>query len=246
MSKLLSDPNCVTASGMLIKINEKGSVLQDSYIGKFKNIRSKYIHGGTITLDNYLNRHSFSYSSNITHFAFKRKALDKVGGFHRAVEQLIFLFILPQGMTGYDETAFFYYREHQNQGHKVSLNKGYIASQDIFSLLRDKKKLFDEIWDHYPKSILKTLIGRKTLYQCIENHILKYTASRIIECLYTLNLKSFFLIILRNYNLNFYKYIPYYLFVRPIYIYYGLRQKFIIVKKYDSVLKKFFFGKKYD
>ena len=246
MAKLLLNPNCITASGLLIKINEKGSIIQDAYIGRFKNIRSKFIHGGTITLDNYLNKHSYSYASNISHFAFKRKALEKVGGFHRAIEQLIFLFILPQGITGYDESAYFYYREHRNQGHKITLNEGYIASQDIMSLLKSKKKLFNEIWDNYPKSILKTIIGRKTLYQCIVNHILKYTASRIVECIYTFNFKSFYLIVIRNYNLNFYKYIPYYLFIRPIYIYYTLRDKFKIVKKYDPLFKKFFYNKKND
>lgn len=241
MSKLLKNENCVSASGMLLKINQYDEVTQNEKIGKFKNTRARFIHGGTITLDMWFNKHSFSYSSNILHFAFKRKALEKVGGFHRAIEQLVYLFILPQGMSGYDEKAFFYYREHPSQLNVITDNTGYIATKDIFSLTRKNKQLLEQIWSNYPESLLKKVIGRKSLYKNIDDHILKYTAKKIVISIYTLNFSGFYTILINNYRYNFYKYLIFYLFKMPIHSYYALRNKFKFISKNDQKLKNIYY-----
>ena len=240
MSKLLKNKNCVSASGMLIKIDQNGEVTQNEKIGKFKNTRARFIHGGTITLDTWFNHHSFTMNSNVLHFAFKRKALEKVGGFHRAIEQLVFLFILPQGMSGYDEKAFFYYREHTSQLNKIMDDTGYIATKDIFSLTRKNKPLLEQIWSDYPESMIKIVIGRRSLYKRIDDHILEHTAKKIVLSIYTFNFYAFRKMLTNNYRYNFYKYLIYYIYKLPIYSYYALRNKFKIISKNDQKFKKIF------
>ena len=56
----------------------------------------------------------------------------------------------------------------------------------------------EQIWSNYPESVLKKVIGRKSLYKSIDDHILKYTAKKIVMSIYTFNFSAFY----KSKNLN--------------------------------------------
>ncbi len=243
MANLLKKDECITASGLLISVDEEGKTKDNLNERKILNARSKYINGGSITIDNFFNNFSFIYSSNILHFAFKREALNKVGGFHRSVEQLIYFFILPQGSSGYDETAVFFYRNHSNQANLINLNSGVLGVKDSLELLRSNKNLFDDIWDKFPRNVIQRAIGRKKLFDKIEEVFIKLIAQRLIESLYSLNFRAMKNIFSVYKKENFYFYIFFYLFnYKSIkFLYYKVRNKFSIIRKNDEKFKKFLF-----
>jgi len=126
--------NCITAAGIVITMDSEGNLLGDKET-RSSNYRPKYMPGHLLALDD-LRGHSTMFGYPGTIFTIKRKTLIEAGGYHRSLELSQLYGIVPFGVTGFDETAVFYWRRHEAQLNKLLMNGGY-QTLNTLSLLKD-------------------------------------------------------------------------------------------------------------
>ena len=131
----LGNRDCTTAAGISLSIDIHGNVLEDP--GKRNsNFRSRYMAGHELALAvAHGQRGCFSAPGNI--FTIRRDALIQAGGYHRCFELSQLYGVVPFGVTGFDESAFFFWRRHEGQLNKQLAAYGWLGIDEQFSLLRD-------------------------------------------------------------------------------------------------------------
>lgn len=127
------NPECTTAAGLPCSMDENSNVM--SYGQRISNIRPRYISGKDMVLQHTLENQSV-FSSPGPIFTIRRDALISAGGFHRAIELSHLFGIVPFGVTGFDETALFYWRRHEGQFNHATVASGWLAIDETFDLLR--------------------------------------------------------------------------------------------------------------
>jgi len=127
------NPECTTVAGMPVAVDSRGMLLDSGH--RTTNFRPRYTPGHELSLD-YL-RGGNMYSAPGTMFTIKRDVLVKAGGYHRNLEDSHLYGIVPFGVSGFDETARFYWRYHDGQVNKLLNLQGYWSSDDFFDLLRE-------------------------------------------------------------------------------------------------------------
>lgn len=125
------NPECTSAHGLPVTIDLQGEKLKEDF--RRHNQRPRYTPGHLLALS-YL-RGGTMYSAPGTAFAFKREVLIKGGGYHRAVDVLHIFGIVPFGVTGFDETAVFYWRRHEGQLNKLITSNGWLGIGNMFDAL---------------------------------------------------------------------------------------------------------------
>jgi glycosyltransferase involved in cell wall biosynthesis len=128
------NPECITAAGLPLPIDVNGNVLSD-YKTRTKNLRPRYMKGHLLALDALRGGRMFSAPGTI--FTIKRDVLNKAGGYHPCMEDSHLYGIAPFGVTGFDETAFFYWRRHEGQLNQILILNGNVFARYTHSLLRD-------------------------------------------------------------------------------------------------------------
>ena len=127
--------DCSSAAGLTASIDAKGNIMKgENY--RSSNYRPRYMPGHILALD-VLKGSSVMYGYPGQIFSFKRDTLLKYGGFHKAYEFHHLYGIVPFGITGFDETAFFYWRRHAEQLNKKLTAQGWIGTKELFSLSDD-------------------------------------------------------------------------------------------------------------
>jgi len=129
----VENPECITAAGLPVPVEVHGDVLDNG--PRKSNLRPRYMPGHELALDHL--RGGRMYGAPGTIFTFRREALIKAGGFHRAMELSHLFGIVPFGVTGFDETALFYWRRHDGQLNKQLSANGKIGTRATVSLLRE-------------------------------------------------------------------------------------------------------------
>lgn len=133
--------DCVTASGRSVAVDEHGRRLDPE--PRRSNYRPRYMAGLELAQD-YLRGGRTLFSEPGTIFTVRRDALIKAGGFHRSIELSHLYGIVPFGVTGFDETAIFYWRRHEGQLNKGLSARGWLGVDETRSLMRDWR--IEERW----------------------------------------------------------------------------------------------------
>ena len=140
MVKLFEEnPECITAAGLQVSIDEKSSVKQEykEISERSSNYRSRYMPGHEMVLD-YINpKGGKLFTAPGTIFSFRKDALVAYGGFHRSPELGQLYGIVPFGVTGFDEEAIFYWRRHEGQINKLLYQRGWCGVKEFESMLND-------------------------------------------------------------------------------------------------------------
>ena len=126
--------DCTTAAGLPVSIDIDGQITEPS--PRTSNHRPRYMPGRDLALGVVRgDRTLFSAPGSI--FTIRREVLGRSGGFHRALELSHLYGIVPFGVTGFDESAHFYWRRHEGQLNLHLSAAGWIGTDETFSLLRD-------------------------------------------------------------------------------------------------------------
>lgn len=124
---------CTTAAGLPVSIDINGNIIDVN--PRTSNLRPRYMSGYLLAIDHLNGGNMFSAPGTI--FTIKRDVLIKAGGYHRSLELSQLYGIVPFGVTGFDETALFYWRRHEGQLNKQLTASGWLGLDEFYSLLRD-------------------------------------------------------------------------------------------------------------
>jgi glycosyltransferase involved in cell wall biosynthesis len=147
------NPDCITAAGFPVSIDIHGKVIDGEV--RTKNIRPRYMEGHLMALDALEGGKMFSAPGTI--FTIKRDVLIKAGGYHVSVEDSQLYGIVPFGVTGFDETAIFYWRRHEGQLNKMLAVNGKVFIKDKLALLRDWQ--IEKRWQVFGKEAAREVVS---------------------------------------------------------------------------------------
>jgi len=186
MARLFNEnTECISAAGLPIRIDIEGRVRPREIREKSKrlyNLRPRYMPEHEMTLD-YLNpKGSKMFSAPGTIFSFRKDALIKYGGFHRCVENSQLYGIVPFGITGFDEEAFFYWRRHEGQLNKALFQRGWTGVKENYSMLNDFN--IKERWSVFGEDVAHYVVSN------ISSRINKNAAQCTVICFFTLNFRG--------------------------------------------------------
>jgi hypothetical protein len=157
-----NNPDCTSAAGLPVSMDVDGNIDVKEIHNRKTNFRSKYVPGHILSLQSLQGNEAF-FSAPGQIFSFKREELIKLGGYHRAYEQSQLYGIVPFGVTGYDETAFFYWRRHEGQLNLKLSWEGWITTKEIYSMIND----FDlkNRWSVYGNDVSNYIVDNITQQQ---------------------------------------------------------------------------------
>ncbi|HAZ07876.1 MAG TPA: hypothetical protein DCZ01_04975 [Elusimicrobia bacterium] len=141
VSLFIENPDCVTAAGLPVAVDEGGRRLDPE--PRRSNYRPRFMPGRILAQD-VLRGGRTMFGAPGTIFTVRREALLKAGGYHRAIELSQLYGIVPFGVTGFDETAVLYWRRHEGQLNKQLSARGWIGIDETRSLMRDWR--IEERW----------------------------------------------------------------------------------------------------
>jgi len=125
---------CTTAAGRPVAINGNGDRMENKY--PLYNYRARYMPGHLLALT-VSHGSSPYFSSPGTIFSIKKDVLVKAGGYHKSLEYSHIYGIVPFGVTGFDNTAEFYWRYHEGQVNRTLAGGGWLGIREGESLIRD-------------------------------------------------------------------------------------------------------------
>jgi glycosyltransferase involved in cell wall biosynthesis len=129
------NPECTSAAGIYVSIDADGRIHGIDPNPRLDNYRPRYMPGHILALALARGERPL-FGAPGTIFTFKRRALIEAGGFHRSVELSQIFGLVAFGITGFDETAVFYWRRHDGQLNILMNAKGY-RNLDTLDLLKD-------------------------------------------------------------------------------------------------------------
>ncbi len=129
------NPECTSAAGIVVSIDADDKIMGIEPEPRLTNYRPRYMPGHILALALSRGENTI-FSVPGTIFTIKRDVLIEAGGFHRSFEDSQLHGIVPFGITGFDETAVFYWRRHEGQLNKILNKKGYLTL-DTLDLLKD-------------------------------------------------------------------------------------------------------------
>lgn len=145
------NPECTSAAGLPLSIDADGRLMTQP---RTANFRPRYTDGNVVALDHMRGGKMFAAAGGI--FAFKRDVLIQAGGYHRAMEISHLYGIVPFGITGFDETAAFYWRRHAGQLSKQLEVEGYAGLDDVAALIRDWR--LEERWRVFGPDVAREVV----------------------------------------------------------------------------------------
>jgi len=132
-------PDCISAAGLPVNMDIERNIWTSDIYERKSNYRSRYMSGHILALEyiRNLRRGTPLFSAPGQIFSFRRDALKKYGRFHKAYETHHLYGIVPFGVTGFDETAYFYWRRHVGQLNTSLSSKGWIGTRELSSMIND-------------------------------------------------------------------------------------------------------------
>jgi glycosyltransferase involved in cell wall biosynthesis len=160
MVKLFEEnSSCMTAAGLPLVMDQFGKKEEPTH-PRTSNLRPRYMCGRDLALSSLREGPLFSAPGTI--FTIPRELLIKAGGYHRAIEVSQLFGIAAFGVSGFDEKAIFYWRTHSSQLNKQLTEKGYLAVNEILTVLRDwdlKKRWHDYYGLEQANEVHRGLMG---------------------------------------------------------------------------------------
>lgn len=134
VSLFLENPDCITAAGLPVAVDADGRRLDAE--PRRSNYRPRFMPGQILAQETLRGGRAM-FGAPGTIFTIRREALIRAGGYHRAIELSQLYGIVPFGVTGFDETALFYWRRHEGQLNKQLMARGWIGVDEPIALIRD-------------------------------------------------------------------------------------------------------------
>ena len=147
---------CITAAGITVSLDIHGNANENAIRHRKSNFRPRYMHGHELAFE-YLRGNNKIFSAPGAIFTIKREVLIKAGGYHRAIESSHLYGIVPFGITGFDETAIFYWRRHDGQLNKQLTGKGFLGIDYVNSLLDDWK--IEDRWRQFGPEVAREVVS---------------------------------------------------------------------------------------
>jgi glycosyltransferase involved in cell wall biosynthesis len=127
---------CISAAGLPVSIDANGKILISEIYDRKSNYRPRYMSGRHLCLECLKGKNNL-FSSPGQIFSFDRDILIKYGGFHASYEYHQLYGIVPFGITGFDDSAYLYWRRHEGQLNKKLSSKGWIGTKEVLSMIDD-------------------------------------------------------------------------------------------------------------
>lgn len=178
------NPECTTAAGLAVSINGEGKINEVQYDAK--NLRPRYMPGHELALDCVIGTRTM-FNAPGTIFTIKRDVLVQAGGFHRSIEFSHMFGIVPFGVTGFDPSAKFYWRHHQDQMNIQTSGVGWIGLDEKFQVVKDWK--LEQRWSVFGKDVARSVIVAVTRESCAD------AAGWVVRHLYAFKAKPAFRLI---------------------------------------------------
>lgn len=182
------NPECITTAGIPVSIDIQGNIIEAG--PRTFNYRPCYMPGHMLALDHLRGGKMFSAPGSI--FTIKRDVLVEAGGFHRAIENSQLYGIVPFGVTGFDETAVFYWRRHEGQLNKQMSASGWIGIDEDFALLEDWG--IERRWKVFGVNVAREVVST------IENQICETATHWFAKNLLSLRIKASLNIVRKMYR----------------------------------------------
>lgn len=147
------NPSCTSAAGLPVGVNIDGSRQASSFAEL--NARPRYMEGHVMALDHL--RGGCMYGAPGYMFTFRRKALILAGGYHRNLEDSHLYGVVPFGETGYDPSANFFWRYHENQLNKQLTKTGVVFMGLTDSFLEDWQ--LEEKWQVFGEKASREVVS---------------------------------------------------------------------------------------
>jgi glycosyltransferase involved in cell wall biosynthesis len=145
---------CTTAAGVTENIDIHGDPMSRS--PRNSNFRPRYMPGHLLALDT-LRGGRVMYSAPGTIFTIKRDVLMMSGAGHRSIVLAHLYGIVPFGVTGFDETAIYYQRNHEGQINKLMSARGLIGIDEDRALLKDWD--IENRWRRFGPDVAKEVVS---------------------------------------------------------------------------------------
>lgn len=129
-------PECTTAAGLPVAMAGDGTISSPG-VARKSNLRPRYMDG-TELVDRYINGEGDLFNAPGPIFTVRRDALVKAGGIDRMIETAHLYGVVPYGITGFDETAYFYWRYHEGQWNRETVRDGWLGIKETRHLLRTR------------------------------------------------------------------------------------------------------------
>jgi glycosyltransferase involved in cell wall biosynthesis len=184
MARLFDEnTECISAAGLPIRIDIEGRVRQEeTTVLASHNLRPRYMPGHEMALDCLDPEGGKMFSAPGTIFSFRKNALIKYGGFHRAGDTCHLYGLAPFGITGFDEEAIFYARSHSGQLNKELYQRGWAGVKEDYSLLNDFK--IRERWSSsFGEDVARYVVSR------ISSSVYENGAVCTVICFFNFNFK---------------------------------------------------------
>jgi glycosyltransferase involved in cell wall biosynthesis len=128
------NPECTTAAGLSVSVGINGALNEIDL--SILNQRPRFTPGKEVALD-YVSGSGKMFAAPGTIFTIKRDLLLDSGGYHRSVDDGHILGCVPFGVTGYDSTAFLYWRHHEGQANKRLTDSGHVGIEESLGLINE-------------------------------------------------------------------------------------------------------------
>jgi glycosyltransferase involved in cell wall biosynthesis len=152
---------CTTAAGIPVAIDAQTQVISNET--RTSNYRPRYMPGNLLALDNLRGgRAIFRAPGQI--FTIRRDVLVKAGGFHRSIVLSQLYGIVPFGITGFDESAVFYWRYHDGQLGKKMSAWGWIGIDEDRVLLKEWE--IERRWQEFGAGVAKEVVSTMEQQTC--------------------------------------------------------------------------------
>ena len=127
MVKLFEEnPKCMSAAGLSVNIDINDKINFTEINKRKSNYRDRYMSGSELAKICATGKNKF-FSAPGTIFSFRTNFFKKYGGFnYKAIEISHLYGMVPFGETGFDETAYSFWRRHPNQFH-LELDKNFYS-----------------------------------------------------------------------------------------------------------------------
>lgn len=120
------NPKCMSAAGLPVNIDIKDQINFSDIYERKSNYRNKYMSGRELAKICIEGKNRF-FSAPGTIFSFRTDFFKRYGGFkHKALEISHLYGMVPFGETGFDQTAYSFWRRHPNQFH-LELEKNFFS-----------------------------------------------------------------------------------------------------------------------
>ena len=146
--------DCTTAAGVMVAMDSSGTVIDQR--PRSSDFRPRYMPGHLLALD-ILRGGKVLFNPTGTVFTIRRDVHVKMGGYHRSILLSHHYGMVPFGVTGFDETAHFYWRRHDGQLGNMAATKGWIGIDEERALLKEWE--IEKRWQVFGADVAKEVVS---------------------------------------------------------------------------------------